>query len=60
VYREALGADDAMWARGRGWALSMGVMALPYYRHTNPGIVAMARRTIATVLGDFEQTNAGE
>ena len=53
VFRAALGVDDATWARGRGWAL-MGLGALPYYRHTNPAIVARARHTIDEVLADRE------
>jgi len=36
VLREALWADDASWARGRGWALSQAAIALPYYRDSNP------------------------
>src|SRR5271166_2719870 len=35
-FRSMLSVDDATWARGRGWALSMGLVALPYYRTTNP------------------------
>jgi aminoglycoside phosphotransferase (APT) family kinase protein len=52
VLREALGVDDATWARGRGWALSMALIALPYYLHTNPGIVAMAWRILDELLAD--------
>ncbi len=36
VFRSALAVDDATWARGRGWALSVALIALPYYRH-QPG-----------------------
>lgn len=54
VYRAALGVDDAMWARGRGWALSVALVALPYYRDTNPVIAASARKTISEVLADHE------
>jgi aminoglycoside phosphotransferase (APT) family kinase protein len=43
VFRDLVGADDATWTRGRGWALSMAVIQLPYYRHTNPVISANAR-----------------
>ncbi|WP_329046882.1 aminoglycoside phosphotransferase family protein [Amycolatopsis sp. NBC_01488] len=43
IFRDAVAADDATWARGRGWALSMAVIQLPYYRHTNPVISANAR-----------------
>jgi aminoglycoside phosphotransferase (APT) family kinase protein len=41
-FRAALGADGAAWARGRGWALSQAVQALPYYWTTNPGMVRQA------------------
>jgi aminoglycoside phosphotransferase (APT) family kinase protein len=50
VYRAALGVDDATWARGRGWALSMALIQLPYYQHTNPVIAASARHVIHEVL----------
>jgi aminoglycoside phosphotransferase (APT) family kinase protein len=52
MFRAALDLDDATWARGRGWALSQAVIALPYYLHTNPPMVAHARRAIAGVLAD--------
>ncbi len=29
-FRSELTIDDATWERGRGWALSMGLIALPY------------------------------
>jgi aminoglycoside phosphotransferase (APT) family kinase protein len=49
-YRTALGVDDATWARGRGWALSVALIALPYYRDTNPSLVAQSERTLREVL----------
>ncbi|MET9292884.1 aminoglycoside phosphotransferase family protein [Streptomyces sp. NPDC003077] len=51
AYREAVEVDDATWARGRGWALSMAVIQLPYYRETNPVISANARYVLREVLG---------
>jgi aminoglycoside phosphotransferase (APT) family kinase protein len=51
-YREALAPDDATWKRGRGWALSVALIALPYYLNSNPAIAANARYTIAQVLED--------
>ncbi len=48
--RERAGLDEATWVRGRGFALSQAVIALPYYRDTNPGAVAQARRTAAAAL----------
>ncbi|MDQ7804783.1 aminoglycoside phosphotransferase family protein [Amycolatopsis sp. A133] len=47
VFRDVVGADDATWARGRGRALSMAVIQLPYYRHTNPVISANARYVLS-------------
>ncbi|UOZ05061.1 aminoglycoside phosphotransferase family protein [Amycolatopsis sp. WQ 127309] len=47
AFRDAVGADDAAWARGRGRALSMAVIQLPYYRRTNAVISANARYVLA-------------
>jgi aminoglycoside phosphotransferase (APT) family kinase protein len=53
VFRAAVSADDATWARARGWALSVAVIALPYYQDTNPVFAANARLWIAEVLADY-------
>ena len=50
AFRAALAVDDATWERGRGWALSWALIYIPYYLHTNPAGVAIARRTIGEVL----------
>jgi aminoglycoside phosphotransferase (APT) family kinase protein len=52
AFRAALDVDDATWARGRGWALSWALIALPYYRDTNPVMAANARHVIGEVLAD--------
>ncbi|MFI7353892.1 aminoglycoside phosphotransferase family protein [Streptomyces avidinii] len=52
VFREALGVDDATWRRGRGRTLSQAVIALPYYRTTNPAMADNARHVIRAVLGE--------
>lgn len=52
AFRAAVEVDDATWARGRGWALAFGLVALPYYRRTNPVLAARARRAIDQVLAD--------
>jgi aminoglycoside phosphotransferase (APT) family kinase protein len=52
TYRAALGVDEASWARGRGWALSVALLQLPYYVHSNPVLAANSRLTIAAVLAD--------
>ncbi len=54
AYREAIGFDDATWARGRGLALSVAIVALPYYLNTNPVMVHGARCVIDEVLADHE------
>ncbi len=59
VFRSALAVDDATWARGRGWALSTALIALPYYLETSPVIVAMARHKISEVLADHEAGGGG-
>jgi len=51
-YRAELQVDDASWLRGRGWALFQAVMALPYYRDTNPGMIRQASHAVTQVLAD--------
>ena len=53
-FRRAVQVDDATWERGRGWALSIALIQLPYYQTTNPVLAAGARHTIAQVLADHE------
>lgn len=53
VFRTGLGVDDATWARGRGWALSVALIQLPYYRDTSPTLAANARHVIREVLADY-------
>ncbi len=50
VFREALSVDNATWIRGRGRTLSQALIALPYYRKTNPAMAHNARHVIRTVL----------
>lgn len=52
VFRKAIGVDEAEWARGRGWALSIAVIALPYYWETNPPVAANSRHVIAEILAE--------
>jgi len=49
-FRATLAPDAAAWARGRGWALYFGLVALPYYRETNPTLAGIARHAIAEAL----------
>ncbi|MEU3617104.1 aminoglycoside phosphotransferase family protein [Streptomyces sp. NPDC006872] len=52
VFREAVGADDAEWARGRGWALSISLIQLPYYWDTNPTLAENSRHVIKEILAE--------
>jgi aminoglycoside phosphotransferase (APT) family kinase protein len=54
VFRGTLGVDDATWARGRGWALSIALIQLPYYQNTNPPLAANARHVVREVLAEHE------
>ncbi len=55
VFRAVLQVDDATWARGRGWALSVGLIALPYYQTTNPVLAGIARNALNETLVDHGQ-----
>lgn len=50
--RTMVDVDDATWERGRGWALSIALIQLPYYEHTNPGLASVAWWTVGEVLAD--------
>jgi aminoglycoside phosphotransferase (APT) family kinase protein len=52
VFRDAGAFTKEMWARARGWALSIALVALPYYRESNPAFAGMARYAIDEVLSD--------
>jgi aminoglycoside phosphotransferase (APT) family kinase protein len=51
-YRAELHVDDASWLRGRGWALYQAVSALPYYWHSNAGMIRQASHALAQVIAD--------
>ncbi|MFC8598572.1 aminoglycoside phosphotransferase family protein [Isoptericola sp. NPDC057191] len=56
VFREAAGAgpggdlDDGAWARGRGWVLVQGVIALPYYWDRWPEFARASQRRVAAAV----------
>ncbi|HEX7307996.1 aminoglycoside phosphotransferase family protein, partial [Lentzea sp.] len=50
--RELREFDDAAWTRARGWALEMAVVALPYYRDTNPFLAGIARHVLDQLLAE--------
>lgn len=52
IFRAALGASEAEWLRGAGWALSMAVIYLPYaYEHGLP--CDMSEKMIERLMEDF-------
>lgn len=53
AYRAALQVDDGTWSRARGYALHQAALIIPYYAETNPGFVALAKRTVDQILGDM-------
>jgi aminoglycoside phosphotransferase (APT) family kinase protein len=51
IFRETLSdIDDQTWERGRGWALSIALIMLPYYKHSNSVLTALARRVIENAV----------
>jgi aminoglycoside phosphotransferase (APT) family kinase protein len=52
AFLDLVGADEPTRRRARGLVVSGGVIALPYYLHTNPAMVAVARDGIDAVLAD--------
>ncbi len=57
VFRTRLKVDDATWVRGRGWALSISLIIIPYYKVSNPGLVAVANRMIREIIADISTKN---
>ena len=58
AWEHALGvgdpAADAVWARGRGWALCFGLVAEHYYRGgRNPVLAGVGHRAVREVLEEF-------
>ena len=55
IFREHLeNIDNDTWQRGRGWALSIALIMLPYYKNTNPVLATLARQMIKNVQCDSE------
>jgi aminoglycoside phosphotransferase (APT) family kinase protein len=52
AFRDALDVDEPTWARGRAWALSIGIIAYPYYVDTNPALARVSRYQIEQVVSD--------
>jgi aminoglycoside phosphotransferase (APT) family kinase protein len=51
IFRDGLAVDEPTWARGKGWALDLGLRAAAYSAD-NPVLGNIGLRTIAEVLDD--------
>ncbi|MGK0223111.1 MAG: aminoglycoside phosphotransferase (APT) family kinase protein [Limisphaerales bacterium] len=53
AFRETLRVDDAIWARGRGWALWKGMIVMAKLIDTNAIEKASSAYTVSQVLEDY-------
>jgi aminoglycoside phosphotransferase (APT) family kinase protein len=58
VFRTALAADDATWARGRGWGLAMTLPSPAAFTDTDPVRAARARRVVEELISDHQRDHA--
>jgi len=56
VFRNAMGVDDSTWARGRGWALHLGLAAA--VSADNPLLGTIGLNTIAEIMAEFPRSRA--
>jgi aminoglycoside phosphotransferase (APT) family kinase protein len=56
LFRAAADVDDTTWARGRGWALCLGLGAEHHYRVKNPALAAAGRKAMFEALADYADT----
>lgn len=56
LFRAQVDADDATWARGRGWGLSLALGAMHYYRVSNPVMAANGEQAISQLIADYQRT----
>ncbi|MBG6216167.1 aminoglycoside phosphotransferase (APT) family kinase protein [Arthrobacter sp. CAN_A6] len=54
LLRCELACDDLEWWRGAAWAFQQAMGLVWYYRHSNPGMSALGRSTLARILSDPE------
>ncbi|MFC9692261.1 aminoglycoside phosphotransferase family protein [Kribbella sp. NPDC056951] len=57
AFREALEVDQTTWTRARGWALSLSMIAIPYYRTRRPDPTPGEHPYINGLLDDFKADN---
>jgi aminoglycoside phosphotransferase (APT) family kinase protein len=52
IFRDAVGFDDATWARARGWVVEQTILYIPYYERTLPLAVEQAKQRLQAALED--------
>lgn len=57
LFRSQIQVSDSTWKRGRGLALSVALIQLPYYAESNPEVAKNARYVIKEVLTDHRQND---
>lgn len=53
-----LNVDDNTWLRGKGWALSIALILLPYYKTRSPMMATLARQMLKNIFS-AENKNLG-
>lgn len=56
LFRAQVDADDATWARGRGWGLGLALGAVHYYRVSNPVMAANGAQALSEIMADCQRT----
>ena len=46
AFKDKMSVSETVWKRGMGWALTVSVVALEYYKVTNPALSAISRYTL--------------
>lgn len=53
TFRQHLAVNDATWLRGCGWALSIGLIIMPYYKKRDRALYTVGHRMVQAILHDF-------
>jgi aminoglycoside phosphotransferase (APT) family kinase protein len=53
MFQGLLASDGGDWARGRAWALSIGLLQLSYYKESNPWLAQGSKHQIEEIVTDY-------